>query len=131
MSVLEFKPSNSNEVAQDNKKGFLGNPPVTKNSPELFRLITGEEVVAVVASEDKEKVDLKNPLRIVVLPSQSGGNPQVGMLPLTNFSDDDVYSIDWTFVLFRAKPAKNLAAEYARAFSGIVTPVVPNLILPR
>lgn len=132
MSVLEFKPSNNNnEGTQDNKKGFLGNSPVTKNSPELFRLITGEEVIAVVVSENTEKVDLKNPLRIVVIPSQGGGNPQVGLLPLSNFSEDDVYSIDWTFVVFRAKPQKNLVAEYNRAFSSIVTPVVPNLILPR
>ncbi len=131
MSILEFnRPANANDGKQDNKVQN-NTAPTTKGAPELFRLVTGEEVVATVASENKESVNLKNPVRIVVIPQQGGGNPQVGMVPLTNFSDDEVFSIDWTFIMFRAKASSNLAAEYTRATTGLVTPVVPKLLLPK
>lgn len=132
MGVLEFKPTVANQNQPVPTQGSVGTNLATKRDPELFRLLSGEEVIAVVASENKESVSLKNPLRIVMIPGGSQqAQPQIGMMPLTNFSDDEVFAIDWNFVVFRAKPISNLANEYTRATSKLITPAVPGLIMPK
>lgn len=98
---------------------------------KLIRLLTGEELVAELLSDNDGEVVIKNPLRIVVIPAKSTPqNPTVGFAPWMEFSEDKKFVLDKSHVLCIMNPVKEFVNQYNQAFGGIITPTSSGIILP-
>lgn len=99
---------------------------------KLVRFLTGEEVLAVVEEKTiglQTKVLLKNPIRIVIMPSRDKTSPTIGLAPWIEFSDDKEISVDSAHILAIVNPIKEFVEQYKQTTSKILTPT-KNLLLP-
>lgn len=102
---------------------------MTKNI-KLVRLITGEELIAEVVLDTGLKLTIKNPIRIVVMPSK--GNPQqptIGFAPWMEFAEEKEFVLDTSHILAIMTPIKEFITQYNTTFSGLVVPQ-SSLLLP-
>jgi hypothetical protein len=100
---------------------------------KLIRLITSEELIAevLIENDDNNKLVMKNPLRVVIIPSKSTPqNPTVGFAPWAEFSDDKKFELDKSSILCIMNPVKEFVNQYNSAFGGIITPTSSSIILP-
>jgi hypothetical protein len=100
---------------------------------KLIRLLSGEELIAelITDHEDTNKIVMKNPLRVMVIPSKSNPQtPTVGFAPWMEFSDDKKFELDKSHVLCIMNPVKEFVNQYNATFGGIITPKTSNIILP-
>ena len=94
---------------------------------KLFRISTGEEVVAELVSETDTSVVMKNGL--VVLPTAQGG---VGFAPWTPVIDKDKPEVEVSknFVVYIADVESQVKNKYNEIYgSKLVTPEEKKLIL--
>lgn len=90
---------------------------------KIIRFLGGEEVMAEVLEHNKDVLRVKNPIRVVVMPSKNDPkNPQVGFAPYLDFSDEKEISINTSLVITTYTPIKEFVSEYTTMFSGILTP---------
>ena len=90
---------------------------------KIVRLTTGEEILGEILEENVTKVSVKNPVRIVVLPSKSDpNNPSVGFAPFMQWSDDKVLTLNANHVILTATPMKEFINQYNSMFGGLVVP---------
>ena len=54
---------------------------------KIVRLATGEEIIGEVMNDTKTDLTLKNPVRILVIPTADQKNPKVGFGPFTQWTD--------------------------------------------
>ena len=93
---------------------------------KLFRIITGEEVVAELVSETDDTITLKNGL--VVLPTNNG----VGFAPWATIIDPEEPEITLLkqHVVYNVKVQEDVRQKYNQMFgSKLVTPEEKKLIL--
>lgn len=93
---------------------------------KLFRIITGEEVVAELVSETDDTITLKNGL--VVLPTNNG----VGFAPWATIIDPEEPEITLLkqHVVYTVKVQEDVKQKYNQMFgSKLVTPEEKKLIL--
>tara|TARA_Y100000385_G_C13023880_1_gene607491 strand:+ start:177 stop:470 length:294 start_codon:yes stop_codon:yes gene_type:complete len=93
---------------------------------KLFRIITGEEVVAELVSETDDTITLKNGL--VVLPTNNG----VGFAPWATIIDPEEPKITLLkqHVVYNVKVQEDVRQKYNQMFgSKLVTPEEKKLIL--
>lgn len=96
---------------------------------KYIKLLTGEEIIAEVTKEDL-KTTIKNPIRLVIMPSKADPKtPSVGLAPWLEFSEDKEITIDKSHILAIMNPITEIVNQYNSIFGGIVTPR-PGLILP-
>ena len=99
----------------------------------IFKIITGEEVMAEVTSSPtsmNQEYTIKNPVRVVVIPSKNGVNaPTVGFAPWVEWTDEKVFTIHKAHVIVPMKPVPQFINQYNTMFGGIVAPS-SKLILP-
>jgi hypothetical protein len=86
---------------------------------KILKLITGEEIVCEVVSQDDTTVTVKNTVALVLQPNKDGGI-QMGFLPWANMVDGDV-TIANVNVMYTAEPKDDLKSSYSSMFGGIVT----------
>ena len=104
------------------------------STASLIRLITGEDLVAVVVEaiddEDAPEPDmtytLKKPMRILAQPDQQG-RLQVALAPFPPFGDDSTKAITirGSSIMFVTMPNKGLSDYYKQATaaqSGLIIP---------
>jgi len=87
---------------------------------KIFKLITGEEIVAEVVSETEDSVSLKNCVASVLQPSRDG-RLSFGFVPFGAMVDGDI-TIKKDKLLFTAAASDDLKNSYNSMFGGIVTP---------
>lgn len=102
---------------------------------KLIRLLNGEELIAEVIEQEgiifANIIRLKNPLRVMIIPSKSTPqNPTVGFAPWVEFTDDKTFELDKSHVLCIMNPVKEFVNQYNATFGGIITPTTSGLILP-
>ena len=93
---------------------------------KLIRIITGEEIVAEVVSEDENTITVQNAL--VVLPTNTG----VGFAPWATVIDKDNPDITMSMrhVVYVVATQEDVAKKYNEMFgSKIVTPSSKKLIV--
>tara|TARA_A100001391_G_scaffold198855_1_gene180978 strand:- start:3258 stop:3551 length:294 start_codon:yes stop_codon:yes gene_type:complete len=93
---------------------------------KLFRISTGEEIVAELVSETDETITVQNAL--VVLPTNNG----VGFAPWATIIDPDEPEITLSkkFVVYVVKVQESVRQKYNQMFgSKLVTPEEKKLIL--
>ena len=92
---------------------------------KLFRLKSGEDVVAEVEETEIDVVTLDNPAVITPMGDPRGGNVQWGFTPWAMFSKDKKIQVQKEWIVFVSEPAKDIVNNYRQAFgSGIVVPEV-------
>lgn len=97
---------------------------------KILKMISGEELLAEVTRETDTHLDLKNVVRVVIMPTANNPkNPTVGFAPWADFSDDKEFTIHKAHVIVTMKPVEQFASQYNSMFSGIVTPS-SKLIIP-
>ena len=95
---------------------------------KLFRIITGEEVIAEVLTEEEETVTIQNGL--VVIPS----GQSVGFAPwaYTINKDEPEITINRSHILFIAKVDEGVEGKYHQVYGAtnpLITPDKKKLIL--
>lgn len=88
---------------------------------KILKLITGEEIIGEVAFEDETLITLKNPLAIVIRPSQDGFT--FGFMPWCSLIEGErLVSIGLSNVVTMGNPTDEVKNTYSSMFGGIVTP---------
>lgn len=96
---------------------------------KLVRLLSGEELLTEVVVQEKT-IEIKNPVRVMVVPSKTDPNtPSIGLAPWAEFSDEKVFTIDKFHVVVIMNPVEEFVNQYKQMFGGIITNK-PKLILP-
>jgi len=90
---------------------------------QILRLITGEEIIGKVISDDDKEIEIENPIRIVVVPSKADpSNPSVGFAPYTQWTDEKVLTFKHEHVINMVKPINEFVNQYNGMFGGLVVP---------
>ncbi len=88
---------------------------------KILKLITGEEIIGEVTLEDETLITLKNPLAIVIRPSQDGFT--FGFMPWCSLIEGErLVSIGLSNVVTMGNPTDEVKNTYSSMFGGIVTP---------
>lgn len=99
---------------------------------KFIKLLTGEEILAEIISQTSERVEFKNPVRIVVIPQapqMQATQPKIGLAPWAEFSDEKTFTISTNHIICVMNPIKEFINQYNTIFGGIVT-APSGLILP-
>jgi hypothetical protein len=102
---------------------------------KIIRLITGEDLLCEMIETGTQtgsasEVTVKNPVRIVVMPSKTDPKvPSIGLAPWCEFSESKVVSLRWDHIIFCVDPVNEFKNQYQSMFGGILTPP-KKLILP-
>jgi hypothetical protein len=100
------------------------------NNIKLLKMITSEEVLAEVTEETSSTISVKNPVRVVVVPSKTDPKtPNVGYVPWTEFSDEKEFTIHKAHVIIITRPLQEFINQYNSLFGGIIAPT-SKLIVP-
>jgi hypothetical protein len=93
------------------------------NNLKIVRLSTGEEIMGEIVSDGSSTIEIKNPVRIVVVPSQADpSNPSVGFAPFMQWSDDKTLTLSKNHVITQASPITEFVNQYNSMFGGLVIP---------
>lgn len=95
----------------------------------LIRLTTGEEIMGEILVRDDKIVQVKNPVRIVVMPSKTDPkNPSVAFAPFIQWSDDKELTLNANHVITTATPISEFVNQYNGMFGGLVIPPASKII---
>jgi hypothetical protein len=98
---------------------------------KLLKMITGEDILAEINNIDPEKVKVKNPVRVIVIPGgKADAPPQVGFAPWLSFTVDTEFSLDRSHIVVIMNPVLQFVKQYTQMFSNVVLPN-QQLILPK
>ncbi len=87
---------------------------------KLIKFLGGEEIVAEVVKETDSTLEVKNAVRIVVIPDQlNPKTPQVGLAPYLQFSDTRELTFNRNLVVTTAVPLTDFLNQYNSLFGGI------------
>ena len=90
---------------------------------KLLKLINGEELVSEIINDEGSTVKIKNPVRIIMMPSKADPKtPSVGLAPWAEFSEDKEIVLDKSHILCMMKPIREFINQYNSIFGGIVLP---------
>lgn len=86
----------------------------------LIKFLGGEEIIAEVVSENLTQINVKNAVRIVVIPDNlNPKTPQVGLAPYLQFSDSKELTFNKALVVTTATPLTDFLNQYNSLFGGI------------
>ena len=89
---------------------------------KLIRFL-GEEVLAEIVSDTYETMVIRNAVRIVMFPNQvDPKNPQVGLAPFLQFSEQKDLTINKSLVITVAEPLKEFLNQYNSIHGGVLIP---------
>ena len=99
-------------------------------SVKIIKLITGEEILADCGKTFDTLIDIKNPVRIIVMPNKiDPKTPNIGFAPWAEFSDDKEFTLDKSHIVAIMTPINEFVNQYNSMFGGLVVPK-SNLIIP-
>ena len=86
----------------------------------LIKFLGGEEVLAEVVSQNDTSINVKNAVRIVVIPDKlDPKTPQVGLAPYLQFSEDKEITFNKALVVTTVTPLTDFINQYNSLFCGI------------
>jgi hypothetical protein len=89
----------------------------------LIKMISGEDLIAEVVVQTGNEIIIKNPVRVVVMPSKANPQtPTVGFAPWAEFSEEKEFTIHKAHVIVTMKPVQEFVNQYNSMFSGILLP---------
>ena len=97
---------------------------------KLIRLISSEELMAEVLNETSTEIKIKNPVRVMIMPSKTDpATPTVGFAPWMDFSEEKEFTIHKAHVIVTSKPVQDFINNYNTMFGGIIAPPPSKLIV--
>lgn len=97
---------------------------------KLLKMISGEELLAEVIAESDTHVTIKNPVRVVIMPTKANPQtPTVGFAPWADFSEERDFTMHKAHVIVMMKPVQEFVNQYNGMFGGIVAPPA-KIIIP-
>ncbi len=87
---------------------------------QYIRMMSAENVIADVVSEDSDTVTIRNPI-VAMLSGQEGTLGFAPWAPLQDPALDEV-TIPRSTIVFSTDPAPEIIEQYGRMYSNIVTP---------
>lgn len=93
---------------------------------KVLKMVSGEEVLAEVISEEADRVKVKNPLSIMMQRTQSG-EIGMGFLPYLPYSESRDFEFKAEHIVVCKEVDNELKNQYNNIFGGIITP--PKKIL--
>jgi len=96
---------------------------------KLVRLFTGEDVLADVIEVNDKFVKLKDPVRVMVIPSKDETQPGIALAPFTHWSKDKEIDVYIHVVMCIMEPITEFKNQYNAVFGGIVM-AENKIILP-
>lgn len=87
---------------------------------KLIRLFTGEDIMGDVLELNDKFVKVKEPVRVVVVPSKDETRPGIGLAPFTHWSTDKEVEIYIHCVMTIMEPITDFKNQYNSVFGGIV-----------
>jgi hypothetical protein len=98
---------------------------------KILKMISGEELLAEILSETDTQLELKNVVRVVVMPTKTNPQtPTVGFAPWADFSEQKEFTIHKAHVIVAMKPVQEFINQYNSMFGGIVAAPSSKLIIP-
>lgn len=88
----------------------------------LVHMMTGEEFIGELVSETETKITVRNPVRIVVIPTSDQNNPKVAFGPYTQWTDDKELTLNKQHITYIATPITEFVNQYTSMFGGLVLP---------
>lgn len=96
---------------------------------KIILLSTREEVMGEVISSDDKIVEVKNPIRVLMVPSKADpNNPSVGFAPFLQWSDDKTVKLNASHVVSMVTPITEFVNQYNGMFGGLVVPPKSGII---
>lgn len=90
---------------------------------KVIRLSTGEEIMGEVLESNNNIVVIKDPVRIIMMPSKADpNNPSVAFAPFMQWSDEKTLTLNANHVTLITTPIKEFVNQYNSMFGGIVVP---------
>lgn len=90
---------------------------------KILRLSTGEEILGEITEENTSQVKVKNPVRIMMVPSKADPqNPNIGFAPFMQWSEEKELTLNANHVIVTATPITEFVNQYNSMFGGIVVP---------
>ena len=97
---------------------------------KLLKMTSGDELLGEITEQTDTYVTIKNPVRVVIMPSKSDPRtPTVGFAPWAEWADEKEFTIGMAHVIVMMKPVQEFINQYNSMFGGIVAPS-SKLILP-
>lgn len=97
---------------------------------KLVRLSTGEELIGEVLSSEPSGFVIKNPVRVIMVPSKADPkNPSVAFAPYFEWSKDKEFTINPNHIIVMATPIEEFVNQYNGMYGGLVVPPT-KLITP-
>jgi hypothetical protein len=88
---------------------------------KILKLVSGDDIISNGESKNN-MICLKNPARLMMFPSDSGGMG-MGLMPWNPYSEQEEFHIHQDHVIVEIDPPEELRNAYNEQFgSGIVTP---------
>jgi hypothetical protein len=87
---------------------------------KLIRLFTGEDVLADLVETNDKFIRVKNPVRVVVVPSKDETQPGIALAPFTHWSKDKEIDIYIHVVMCVMEPITEFKNQYNAVFGGLV-----------
>ncbi len=85
----------------------------------ILKLITGEELIGNIKSENADYVTIENPANIHMAPTQDS-RMQLYLIPYAPYADKDVFTLKQQHVIMHYEPNTDLLNKYNHMFgSGI------------
>ena len=89
----------------------------------IIRLSTGEEIMGEVLVRDDKIIQVKNPVRIIMVPSKTDPqNPSVAFAPFMQWTEDKALTLNANHVIVTATPITEFVNQYNGMFGGLVVP---------
>ena len=90
---------------------------------KVIRFITGEEIIAEIYDDNNDTLVVKNPIRIVVMPSKTDPKaPQVAFAPYAEFTEDTQFTFSWSHIVTTYNPIAQFVNQYNTVFGGLIVP---------
>lgn len=86
---------------------------------KLFKLLSGEDVLAKVKSETDATFEIEDSVLLVMHPTKDGQSMSVGFAPFLPYSEGGIV-LQKTALAAVTTPNDQLRSEHLRIFSGIV-----------
>ena len=94
----------------------------------IFRLISGQEIIGELISDNETSYKVKNPLNLVATFNGEGGlDVQLGGLLV--LGKEDFIELNKNVISYPYAPVEDLEQNYRKQFSTIITP--KNIINPK
>lgn len=93
---------------------------------KVLKMVTGEEVLAEIVSEEADRIKVKNPL-IIMMQRTQNGEIGMGFLPYLPYSESRDFEFKVDHIIVCKEVDSELRNQYNNIFGGIITP--PKKIL--